>query len=192
MEEAEKTAKKTEQERYGIGVAEIEENLRAQVFRVCKGYCLQVWNEALNQAGVDASSTLRRAKNVFYPPAIQASSPSSSKAKSAPKDTDLRKNASASTLPPSTIPPNEVDQVGAIEKEKDTAIEVALKPTKLPTLPKETSEEKGVSQSQELVLVTLPFTTKEDPKGKGTTQAVMPEVPTKVVAKTNPPSFKIK
>lgn len=192
MEEAEKTAKKTEQEGYGIGVVEIEENLRAQVFGVCKGYCLQVWNEALNQAGVDASSTLRRAKNVFYPPAIQASSPSSSKAKSAPKDTDLRKNASASTLPPSTIPPNEVDQVGAIEKEKDTAIEVALKPTKLPTLPKETSEEKGVSQSQELVLVTLPFTTKEDPKGKGTTQAVMPEVPTKVVAKTNPPSFKIK
>lgn len=192
MEEAEKTAKKTEQEGYGIGVAEIEENLKAQVFGVCKGYCLQVWNEALNQAGVDASSTLRRAKNVFYPPAIQASSPSSSKAKSAPKDTDLRKNASASTLPPSTIPPNEVDQVGAIEKEKDTAIEVALKLTKLPTLPKETSEEKGVSQSQELVLVTLPFTTKEDPKGKGTTQAVMPEVPTKVVAKTNPPSFKIK
>ena len=47
-----------------MGVAEIEEALRAEVLEVCRFYCLQVWNEALDQAGVEVSSTLRRAKNV--------------------------------------------------------------------------------------------------------------------------------
>ena len=34
---------------------------------VCKLYYSQVWAEALNQAGVEASSELRRAENVYYP-----------------------------------------------------------------------------------------------------------------------------
>ena len=85
-----------------------------------------MWNEAQNQAGVDASSTLRRAENVFYPPTIRASGPSSSKAESAPNDPDLSKDASTSALPSSTIPPKEVDHVGAAEKEKDTVKEVVL------------------------------------------------------------------
>ncbi|KAL0001255.1 hypothetical protein SO802_015036 [Lithocarpus litseifolius] len=48
LEEAEEAAKKAEQEGYDIGVAEIEETLRAEVSRVCRTYCLQVWNKALN------------------------------------------------------------------------------------------------------------------------------------------------
>ena len=94
-----------------------------------------MWNEAQNQAGVDASSTLRRAENVFYPPTIQVSGPSSSKAGSAPNDPDLSKDAYASALPPSTFPPKEVNHVGATEKEKDTAKEVVFEPTKLPPSP---------------------------------------------------------
>ena len=47
---------------------------------------------------------------------------------------------------------------------------------------------KGASQSQELVLVTLPFTAKEDSKGKGIAQAIMPKTTAKTAAKTNPPS----
>ena len=44
---------------------------------VCRTYCLQVWNETLNQARVKASSTFRRAKYVYYPLAIRALDPSS-------------------------------------------------------------------------------------------------------------------
>ena len=156
-------------------MVETKENLGAQVSKVCRGYCFQVWNEVLNQVKVDASSTLRRAENVFYPLAIQTSSPSSFKAESALKYLNLSKDASANALPSSTIPYKKVDHNGVAEKEKDTAKEVVSKPTKLPPSPKEPSKEKGVSQSQKLVLVTLPFTAKEDPKGKGTTQAIVPE-----------------
>ena len=94
-----------------------------------------MWNEVLNQAEVDVSSTLRRVENVFYPPAIRALGPSSSKAKSAPKDPNLSKDAFASALPPSTFPPKEVDHIGAAEKEKDTAKAVVFEPTKLPPSP---------------------------------------------------------
>ena len=47
-----------------MGVAETEEALRAEVLEVCKFYCLQVWNKALDQAGVEVSFTLRRPENV--------------------------------------------------------------------------------------------------------------------------------
>ena len=52
---------------------ETEEALRAEVLEVCRYYCLQVWNETLSQAGVEASSTLRRAESMYYPLAIRAS-----------------------------------------------------------------------------------------------------------------------
>ena len=145
LAKAEKAIEEAEQEGYDIGVAKTEENLRAQVSGICRGYCLKVWNEALNQAKVDASSTLRREKNFFYPLAILALGPSSSKAESAPKDPDLSKDASASALPSSTFPSKEVGLVGATKKEKDTTKEVVPEPTKLPPSPKEPSKEKGVS-----------------------------------------------
>ena len=60
-------------------VVETEEALRAEVLEVCRNYCLQEWNEALNQAGVEASSALGRVESVYYPPAIRASGSASSK-----------------------------------------------------------------------------------------------------------------
>ena len=128
-----------------------------------------MWNEALNQVGVDASSILRRAENVYYPSAIWALGCSSSKVETALKDLAFSKDALASALQPPTSPTKEVKQVSAAEKEKEAAQEVALESTKLPSSLKESSKEKGASRSQKLVLVTLPFTTKEDLKGKGTT-----------------------
>ena len=62
-----------------MGVAETEKALRAEVEEVCKSYCLQVWNKTLDQAGVEASSALKRVDSVYYPPAICASSSASSK-----------------------------------------------------------------------------------------------------------------
>ena len=68
LKEVEKAVEEAEQEGYDVRMAETEENLRAQVTRVCRGYCLQVWNEVLNQAGVDASSIMRRVVKCLLSP----------------------------------------------------------------------------------------------------------------------------
>ena len=68
LKEVEKAVEEAEQEGYNVRMAETEENLRAQVTRVCRGYCLQVWNEVLNQAGVDASSIMRRVVKCLLSP----------------------------------------------------------------------------------------------------------------------------
>ena len=77
-----------EQKDYDLGVAETEETLRAEVPVVCRIYCAQTWDEALNRAGVEASSELRKAENVFYPPAIRVSDPPSTQAEVTPITTD--------------------------------------------------------------------------------------------------------
>ena len=54
-----------------MGVVETKEAFRVEVSEVCRYYCLQVWNEALNQAGVETSFILRRAESVYYLLAIR-------------------------------------------------------------------------------------------------------------------------
>ena len=39
---------------------------------MCRAYCAQTWEEALNRAWIDASSELRKSENAFFPPAIRA------------------------------------------------------------------------------------------------------------------------
>ena len=68
---AEKERDEAEQHGYDVGVAETEDTLRAEVPAVCRAYCAQTWEEALNQAGIDASSTLRKPENIFFPLALQ-------------------------------------------------------------------------------------------------------------------------
>ena len=62
-----------EQRGYEIGIVETEEALRAEVPAVCRIYCAKTWDEALNRAGVEASSELCKPENVFYPKAIRPS-----------------------------------------------------------------------------------------------------------------------
>ena len=76
--EAEKAKAKAERERdeaeqhgYDVGVAETEDALRAEVPTLYRVYCTQTWEEALNRAGIDASSELRKPENIFFPPALQ-------------------------------------------------------------------------------------------------------------------------
>ena len=61
LEDAEKAKDQAELNGYDLGVAETEKALRVEVSGVCRAYCLQVLNETLNLAGVEASSALRRA-----------------------------------------------------------------------------------------------------------------------------------
>ena len=68
---AEKERDEAEQHGYDVGVAETEDTLRAEVPAVCRAYCVQTWEEALNQAGVEASSGLRRPESIIFPLALQ-------------------------------------------------------------------------------------------------------------------------
>ena len=86
MSEAESSKEKTKEEAYDLGVAETQATLKAQVLEVYRLYCSQVWNEALKQAGVEASSNLWKVENVYYPPAIREATPSSSEVRDAPEE----------------------------------------------------------------------------------------------------------
>ena len=80
-------------------MGETEEAFWADVSEVCRNYYLQVWNEAFNQAGVEASSTLRRAESVYYTPAIRAPAFASSKADTLFEVAELEKD-SLDKVPP--------------------------------------------------------------------------------------------
>ena len=66
-----------EQKGYDLGVVETKETLKAEVPVVSRIYYAQTWDEALNRAGVEALSELRKAENVFCPSVIRASDPPS-------------------------------------------------------------------------------------------------------------------
>ena len=58
-EEVEKAKDEVEQHGYDVGVAESKDTLKAEVPAICRTYCAQTWEEAINQAGVEASSMLK-------------------------------------------------------------------------------------------------------------------------------------
>ena len=64
--EAEKARNEAEQKSYNLGI------VKTEVPAVCRIYCAQIWNEALNRAKVEASFELRKTDNIYYPPAIRA------------------------------------------------------------------------------------------------------------------------
>ena len=68
---AEKERDEAEQHGYDVDIAETEDALRAEVPAVCRAYYAQTWEEALNQAGVEASSGLRRPESIIFPLALQ-------------------------------------------------------------------------------------------------------------------------
>ena len=70
---AEKERDDAEQHGYDVSVAETKDALRAEVPAVCRTYCIQIWEEALNRAGIEASSELRKLENFVFPPALQIS-----------------------------------------------------------------------------------------------------------------------
>ena len=89
MEDAKKAMDQAEQKGYDVGLVKTKKALRAEISGVCRTYCLQVWNEAINLAGmvgIKASLTFRRVENVYYPPTIQAPDFSTSQDDAEPKD----------------------------------------------------------------------------------------------------------
>ena len=173
-----------------MGVTKTEEALRAEVAGVCKTYYLQVWNEALNQAGVEASSAYRREENAYYPLAIHASGfPNSSSSQGEP--TSKKADEARDTwprFPSSTNLAKEAEQTRATEKEKGTSKGVVLETTKPSAAPKDISKGREALHNLEIVLATIPIPTKEDPKGKGLASNVTEAAkPIKGIGKENPP-----
>ena len=69
--QAKRERDETEQYGYDVGVAESEDALRVEVPAICHAYYTQTWDEALNRAGIDASSELRKPENIIFPPTLQ-------------------------------------------------------------------------------------------------------------------------
>ena len=69
--QAKRERDEAKQHGYDVDVVETEDALRAEVPVVCHAYCAQTWEETLNQAGIDASSELRKPENVIFPPTLQ-------------------------------------------------------------------------------------------------------------------------
>ena len=120
-----------------MGVAETEEALRAEVSGVCRNYCLQVWNKALNLAEVKES------RECLLSPAIRAPDSSISQDDATPKNPSSIDEIPTKDLPPSSSPPKRAKQAGAAEKEKENPKEVTPETTKPPTAPKDSSEGGG-------------------------------------------------
>ena len=165
---AEKERDEAEQHGYDVGVAETEDALQAEVPAVCRAYCAQTWEEALNQAGVEASFELRKTESFIFPSALQV-----------PKQTEIAPIAPqpVNEAPPQHPPTTDQPEQG---KEKETQ--------------KESSSDKVTEASQpgtasqdfekQLALVTLP--TQESLKGKEK------EIPPKVADQAPKPKLQLK
>ena len=112
---AESSKEKAEEEAYDLGVAETQATLKAHVPRVCRLYYSQVWNEALKQAGVEASSNLWKVENVYYPPAIRETAPYSSEAKGAFMEAEAAEPEAALAIIAPDEPARESELFGATE-----------------------------------------------------------------------------
>ena len=142
-EEAKRVRDGAEQRGYNVGVAEIEDALRAEVLAVCQAYYAQTWEEALNRAGIDASSELRRLENIFFPQAIQALGSASGQKETAPSVTKSLEDAQLQNPPTS----NQQEQTKELEVSQGTSLDRVV----------EAPQSGAASQSfeKELALTTL-------------------------------------
>ena len=163
---AEKAKDEVEQHGYDVGVAETKDALKAEVPAICRTYYALVWDEALNQAGVEASSVLRKAENVYYPPAIRPLSSSDSKANPASSEAGGIQGSLPKVPLVANTPSKRAEQVEDTSKTGEINKDV-VQGSGLPLIaPKDPSKEKETSQSMELVLATLTVPPKEDTKDK--------------------------
>ena len=125
-------------------MAKTEDTLRAQVPTVCRTYYAQTWKEALNWAGVEASSELRKPENVYFPPAIRASAPPSTQGDVASTVTDPIQEAQ----PQDPLPLNQLEQPKEPEVSKDTSSGKAVE------VPQDGAASQGFEQA--LALTTMP------------------------------------
>ena len=71
---------------------------------MCRIYCVRTWSEALNVAGVEASSELRKPENVYYPEAIRSSAPQPYQADTPPPAINPNEGVLPRNSPPGASP----------------------------------------------------------------------------------------
>ena len=128
VEEALKVAQEAaitaETSAYERGVLETERRLTAEVTVVCREYCAETYNQALNRVGIPADSDLRRTDEVYYPE-------------------DLRENITA-TLPLTAFPLPPLEQSFPAQKpSQDTEVPVGAEKEKNGALVTSQTEEKA-------------------------------------------------
>ena len=111
LKSAQEVAAVAETSAYERGVLETETRLTAEVTAVCREYCAETYNQALDQAGIPADSDLRRVDQVYYPE-------------------DLRKNTTAPS-PPTALPlPPPEQSLTTQEPTRDTEVLVVAEKEK--------------------------------------------------------------
>ena len=170
--EAKKTRDEAKQQGYDLGVAETEETLRVEVLTMCHIYCSQTWDEALNQAGVEASSKLRKPENIYYPSTIRASNLLSTQGE-AFIVADLIKEMQSQDPPP----PSQQEQTKELETPKEVSSNKAAK----------VQEDGAASQGFEQALALVTVLAREAPKEK---KEMIPTEADKPASKTSKTRFK--
>ena len=173
--EAEKARDEAEQQGYDLGVAKTEETLRAEVPTMCRIYCTQTWDEALNQARVENSFELRKPENIYYPPAIRASDLPSTQGEVASTVAEPIKE----TQPLDPLPPNQQEQTKKPEAPKEISSEKAAE------VPKDGTASQGFKQT----LASITMLAREAPKEK---EEIVPAEADKIVGKTSKDKIQIK
>ena len=153
---AEKERDEAEQHGYDVSVAETEDAIRAEVPAVCRAYCAQTQEKALNQAGVETSSELRRPERIIFPSALQI-----------PKQTEVAPLAPQTTTEAPTQHPPSTDQP---EQGKEKEIQKGPLSDKVTEAPQPGTASQDFEK--QLALVTL--LTQEPLKGKE--KEITPEV----------------
>ena len=109
---------KANEEAYDLEVAKTQATLKAQVPRVCRLYCSQVWNKALKQAGVEASFDLWKVERVYYPFIIREDALSNSEARDVPEEIEAAGPDATLVITSSKEPAKESDPSGAAEMDE--------------------------------------------------------------------------
>ena len=93
----------------------METRLTAEVTAVCREYCAEKYNQALDRAGIPADSDLRRVDQVYYPKDLR-------------ENTTVPHPPTALPLPPpeqsltTQEPARDTEVLAGVEKEKDGAM----------------------------------------------------------------------
>ena len=115
LKSAQEVAAVAETSAYERGVLETETRLTAEVTAVCREYCAETYNQALDQAGIPADSDLRKVDQVYYPKDLR-------------ENTTVPPPPTALPLPPleqsltTQEPARDTEVLAGVEKEKDGAM----------------------------------------------------------------------
>ena len=146
---------------------------------VCRLYCFQVWNEALKQVGVEASSDLWKVENVYYPPAIRETAPASSEVEVAPEEAEATRSEAALAITAHNEPVEEGELPGATKTHEN------LNP-KAPQRTAKSTADAQAPHAEELALLVQPLQTvppSEGSKGLEVTPAQLPKEGVKIKLK---------